>query len=119
MSIATVFLIAAHVFAMPSCGQQTPPRVQWTATQHPEVVHVWTTLADDCTIYLNPSLRNDPVGRCTAIIHAWGHLVGFHHSADPRNVMYVTPAPYWRCTTKRGVYGFTERRWHSPPALLQ
>ena len=80
---------------------------------------MWTTLADDCTIYLNPSLRNDPVKRCTAIIHAWGHLVGLHHSADPKNVMYVTPAPYWRCTTKRGIYGFTERRWHSPPASLQ
>lgn len=123
MTIATALLIAAHVWGTPAwCGQQ--PAVQWgtppaiirepMVQSGPDRESPPTVIAD-CTIYLDQDASSTE--RCTAVVHEWGRLLLHQLSDDPKNVMAPDPPMYWRCTTKRGIHGFTARQWHQKPKM--
>lgn len=49
-----------------------------------------TPKEDYCIIHWNKRLSRElnMMDRCTTFVHEYGHLLGYDHNADPRNVMY-------------------------------
>lgn len=94
-TLATALSIAASVWGPAPCPADTMTAA-YDATVFNEIAYV---LPGSCVIHLSPDLAySDPVLRCHAAVHEWGHRTGHRHSRNPRNVMYPRPHRYyWRC----------------------
>jgi hypothetical protein len=86
-------------------GERPPcASIELIATAHLELEGVIgeATHGEHCRIAVTRTLAEP--WRCAVVIHEDGHLFGFEHSTDPRNIMYAGPTmPIPGICKRRGV----------------
>lgn len=85
----------------------------------PEEAEGWATIPDapePCVLYIRRSLAAPRFFEraCAVVVHEVGHLLGYQHSADPRNVMYPELVAIPGVCSRLGLRELNRRERHSP-----